>query len=207
MEFFSGDFIDASEFMDEWSDHWGSDDGGQSCPKAFLALRVLRDGRVQAQASSADSFLFGDLLGSEPRRKLGPGVCRYCLRRVFDDGKPAVAGSEILHLHERWDHLDLFQEILEPMVAASVAAGGTRRRGKKGKDAKRMAKTKVTESAPEENNQLVQQFLKIALATDAPCSAPLDPATTCPPPVCSIFGKPIPAFHLDLVPSSCHLGS
>ena len=107
----------------------------------------------------------------------------------------------------RWDHLDLFQVILEPMVAASVAAGGTRRRGKKGKEAKRMAKMKVTESAPEENNQLVQQFLKIALATDAPCSAPLDPATTCPPPVCSIFGKPIPAFHLDLVPSSCHLGS
>ena len=81
-------------------------------------------------------------------------MCRHCARHVSDEGCPAAAGSDALRLHEYWDHLDLFQANLEPEVAAAAATKGTRRRGKRGKEARRMAKVKdratEAESAPEE---------------------------------------------------------
>ena len=104
--------MDCGEFTD-YDLGWGDEaDSGQSCPNVMLALRVLRGGRVQCLAQTSDRFVFGSLLGSEPRRELGPGVCRYCSRHVFDEGRPAAAGSDVLRLHEFWDHLDLFQEVL-----------------------------------------------------------------------------------------------
>ena len=207
-EFLSGDFADGSLFFtDEDFGFYSSEegeDGGQRCT-VILALRVLRGGQVQAQASSADRFMFGELLGSEPRQELGPGVCRYCRRRVFDEGQAAVAGSDALRLHERWDHLDLFQEVLEPVVVAATAAKGTRRRGKRGKEAKRMAKVekqaKEAESAPEEDNQLALQQSQLSKDTYAPCLAPSEHATTCTPallsPPLTILGTPILPFHLE----------
>ena len=92
------------------------------------------------------------------------------------------------------------------MVAVAAAVKGAKRRGKRGKEAKRSAKVKErameAESAPEENDQFVLQHQQKASASTAPYMAPLDPATTCTPapspaPL-SIFGTPIPAFHLEL---------
>ena len=66
---------------------------------------------------------------------------------------------------------------------------------------------KEAASAPEEINQLAMQQLQMWQHTNAPCSAPLDPATTCTttpgPPLTTIHGTPILPFHLE----SSELGS
>ena len=129
-------------------------------------------------------------------------MCHYCSRRVFDEGRPAEAGSDALRLHEFWDHLDLFQEVLEPEVVAAAAVKGAKRRGKRGKEARRSSKVKEameTESAPEGNNQSVLQLQQLPQGSTAPYLAPLDPATTCTPrplTLMSITGTPILAFSL-----------
>mgnify|MGYP006963453416 CR=1 FL=1 len=96
----------------------------------------------------------------------------------------------------------------EPAVAvaaAAAAAKGTRRRGKRGKEAKRMAKVedraKEAESAPEETKPVCVAASTTTYGIHAPYTAPLDPATTCtpaphPPPL-TIHGTPILPFHLD----------
>ena len=195
-EFLSGDFCDASEFTDGDFGYWSEDDGGCGCPDVFLALRVTLDGRVQCLTQLPDRFAFGALSDSDLRCDPGPGVCCYCSRHVYDEGRPAAAESETLHYHEFWDHLDLFEGALELEAAARVAKGG-RRRGKRGKEAKRMAKVEKTESDPRRPTEFAQQLQKNSKESHAPYSAPEGPATTCTTPIYDIFGRQLTSFSLD----------
>ena len=198
-EFLSGDFVDGSVFTDNDFGYWSSDEDGGWAGTVMLALRVCRDGRVQARAETPDRWMFGELSDSSPRLPDGPGVCRYCSRRVFDEGQAVTwRGSDALRLHEFWDHLDLFQTALEREAAARVIPGVTRRRGKRGKEAIKMKKRMEAESAPVGGNLDVQQQQQISSDTNAPSMALWDPAKTCYPEVFSIDGAPIQAFHLDL---------
>ena len=194
-EFLSGDFCDAGDFSDGDFGYYSGDDGSCGCPNVFLALRVTLDGRVQCLTQLPDRFAFGELSDSDLRCNPGPGVCRYCSRRVYDEGRPAGAGSETLHYHEFWDHLDPFEEVLELEAAAKVAKGG-RRRGKRGKEAKRMAKRTSAESDQGGTTDQRQQLQQLSSDIYAPGSCPQGPATTCPP-IYDIFGHPILSFRLD----------